>query len=695
MRSSSIRLVGESKALPEADTSSIQSRLLRAVPLRVVAPLLVGGLMLVLAVYAWASGATRYVESADPYPGMGTAVADVVGNFAGFALAAAVLGGLVSVVLTASPDSQGFIDAAVYPVFRRVRRAAGFGVVVAVLMAVTSAADTTGVSVGAMVSSGKVGYAFSVSLPALAWLVVAAAGVVVLVGSVSLRWSVQVALVVPATVGVLALPVVGNAAQGPDHDYTTGAVIVFAASLAVSVGLRWADRFRARGLGSATIDRAADRRVSYVVLGADVTALVGAVCVVVLLRTPDVWSSAFGRAAGLLVGVLAVLVIADVVRLRRGVPMSATASSLAAGAALAAVACWAVMDTRVAPGLIAHPFTAWDVYLGYSLPGPPGVGSLVSLWRVDLVVGVAAVVSAVGYVVAARRQRGSEHRWPIRRTASWVTGCAVVVVSTSSGLKAYGNALFSVHMAEHTALTMIAPILLVGGAPITLLLRVLPTAGNTGGAACRRGLLTLLGSGGVHLLLNPVVAFALFVGSSFLVYFTPVFDVLVRYHWGHVLMSVLFITLGYLFFWVSVGIDPGPKQLPILARLGLLFAVMPFHAFFGIALMTSTTVIGESFYSQLQLPWGPDLARTQWAGGVVAAVISEIPMVVVCLVLLVQWVRAERRPDLPESVAIDGSDSRTVAAMVSQLAPTQQLSPSVVYTREVLQTQAVGDDEKR
>lgn len=59
------------------------------------------------------------------------------------------------------------------------------------------------------------------------------------------------------------------------------------------------------------------------------------------------------------------------------------------------------MDTRVAPGLIAHPFTAWDVYLGYSLPGPPDVVSLVSLWRVDLVVGVAAVVGAVGYVVAA------------------------------------------------------------------------------------------------------------------------------------------------------------------------------------------------------------------------------------------------------------------------------------------------------
>ncbi|MGF0327971.1 cytochrome c oxidase assembly protein (plasmid) [Gordonia rubripertincta] len=685
--------MGESKALTEAVTPSIQSRPQRAIALR-VAPLVVGGLVLLLAVYAWVSGAARYVESADPYPGVGTAVADVVGNFAGFALAAVVLGGLVSVVLTAVPDSQGFIDAAVYPVFRRVRRAAGCSVIVAVLMAFTSAADTTGVSVGAMVSSGKVGYAFSVSLPALAWLVVAAAGVVVLIGSVSLRWSMQVALVVPAAVCVLALPVVGNAAQGPDHDYTTGAVIVFAVSLALSVGLRWADRYRVRGLGSATIDEAANRRVGYVVLGADVSALVGAVAVTLLLRTPDVWSSAFGRATGLLVAVLAVLVVADLVRLRRGVSTSET-SVLAASTALVAVACWAVMDTRVAPGLIAHPFTAWDVYLGYSLPGPPDVGSLVSLWRVDLVVGVAAVVGVVGYLVAARRERASGHRWPIRRTVSWVAGCAVVVVSTSSGLKAYGNALFSVHMAEHTGLTMIAPILLVGGAPITLLLRVLPTTGTTGGAACRRALLIVLSSRGLQLLLNPIAAFALFVGSSYLVYFTPAFDVLVRYHWGHVVMSVLFLATGYLFFWVTVGIDPGPKQLPFLARLGLLFAVMPFHAFFGIALMTSTTVIGESFYSQLQLPWNPDLARTQWVGGVVAAVISEIPMVLVCLVLLAQWVRAERRPDRSESADIDAGTSHTVAAMVSQLAQPQPLSPSAVYTREVLQTQAVGDDEKR
>lgn len=132
-----------------------------AVP-RLMAALLVGGLIVALVIYAWISGASRYVESADPYPGAGTAVADVVGNFAGFALAAVMLGGLVSMVLTAVPDSQGFIDAAVYPVFRRVRRAAGCSVVVALFMAFTAAADTTGVSVGTMVSSGKVGYAFSV-----------------------------------------------------------------------------------------------------------------------------------------------------------------------------------------------------------------------------------------------------------------------------------------------------------------------------------------------------------------------------------------------------------------------------------------------------------------------------------------------------------------------------------------------------
>jgi putative copper resistance protein D len=41
-------------------------------------------------------------------------------------------------------------------------------------------------------------------------------------------------------------------------------------------------------------------------------------------------------------------------------------------------------------------------------------------------------------------------------------------------------ALFSVHMAQHMVLSMLAPILLLLGAPITLALRVLPAAGPAG-----------------------------------------------------------------------------------------------------------------------------------------------------------------------------------------------------------------------
>lgn len=78
---------------------------------------------------------------------------------------------------------------------------------------------------------------------------------------------------------------------------------------------------------------------------------------------------------------------------------------------------------------------------------------------------------------------------------------------------------------------------------------------------------------------HPVTAFVLFVGSLYAVYFTPLFDTMVRYHWGHELMSVHFLITGYVFFWGIIGVDPGPRRLPFIGRLGVLFAVMPFHAF--------------------------------------------------------------------------------------------------------------------
>jgi len=106
---------------------------------------------------------------------------------------------------------------------------------------------------------------------------------------------------------------------------------------------------------------------------------------------------------------------------------------------------------------------------------------------------------------------------------------------------------------------------------------------------------------------------------------------------------VHFLVTGYLFAWVAVGTDRTPRQLPHLARLGMLFAVMPFHAFFGVILMSKQTVIGQAFYGQLHLPWVTDLLADQRLGGGIAWAAGEIPVLLVLIALLVQWSRQDER----------------------------------------------------
>ena len=219
--------------------------------------------------------------------------------------------------------------------------------------------------------------------------------------------------------------------------------------------------------------------------------------------------------------------------------------------------------------------------------------------------------------------------------------------------------MFSIHMVEHMTLNMFAPVLLVLGAPATLALRVLPASGSAHPGP-REWLLRFIHSPFTRFLSNPVTAFVLFVGSLYAVYFTPLFDTLVRYHWGHEFMGLHFLITGYLFYWGIIGIDPGPRRLPFIGRLGLLFAIMPFHAFFGIAMMTSDSVVGGNFYRGLALPWVPSLTDDQHLGGAIAWGSSELPVLVVVVALIAQWARQDRRDatrgDRHASAAYGGDD---------------------------------------
>jgi putative copper resistance protein D len=242
-----------------------------------------------------------------------------------------------------------------------------------------------------------------------------------------------------------------------------------------------------------------------------------------------------------------------------------------------------------------------------------------------------------------RRLHRRGDRWVTGRTVAWLAGCAALLLATSSGLGRYGPAMFSVHMGQHMILGMLVPILLVLGAPVTLALRALPPAGRTRPPGPREWLLAAVHSPVARLLTHPLVALVLFVGSYYALYFSALFPAALPEHWAHKLMNLHFLLVGALFFWPIVGVDPASRRLPPAARMGLVFASVPFHAFFGVAVMSGNTALGGDYYRSLALPWVPDVLADQRLGGGLAWAAGEIPLLIVVIALLIQWSRQDER----------------------------------------------------
>jgi putative copper resistance protein D len=228
------------------------------------------------------------------------------------------------------------------------------------------------------------------------------------------------------------------------------------------------------------------------------------------------------------------------------------------------------------------------------------------------------------------------------------------------GLGLYSHVLFSAHMGAHMTISMLVPILLVLGAPMTLALRALPGPRVSGEQGPRQLLLGALHSRPSRLLTNPLVAFAIFVGSIYLLYFSNLFPLLMGNHLGHTLMLVHFLLAGFLFFYVLTGVDPSPRPLHPLAAVAALFLATALHAFFSLALMNTATVLAPEYFGRLQRPYLQDLLADQHLGGGLSWGLGEVPIVVVLGIVLVRWMRADdreaRRRDRAADRAGEGHD---------------------------------------
>jgi putative copper resistance protein D len=302
-------------------------------------------------------------------------------------------------------------------------------------------------------------------------------------------------------------------------------------------------------------------------------------------------------------------------------------------------------------------FNAALSIVGVSTPPAPTWSRIFLSYEPNaLMIGILILMVALyvkGVIVLTKRG----DKWPVGRTVAFALGITAIDFATSGGLGVYAQFSFSYHMISHMVLGMIAPIGLVLGAPMTLALRTLPQGRTSEERGVRGSLLAALHSRYGVVITNPIVALAIFDGSLFALYFTDLFAVLMQSHVGHLFMSLHFLAAGFLFFFIIIGVDPNPRRVHHLVQIVILFAAMSIHAFFSVALMSTSTLIDKGFYASLQTPWLTDYLADQKLGGSIGWAMGEIPILIALVATFINWMRDDSR----EAKRIDRNTARQAA----------------------------------
>ncbi|MBT1035469.1 bifunctional copper resistance protein CopD/cytochrome c oxidase assembly protein [Canibacter sp. lx-45] len=286
--------------------------------------------------------------------------------------------------------------------------------------------------------------------------------------------------------------------------------------------------------------------------------------------------------------------------------------------------------------------TPAEYLTGDPLPPELNFETALTVWKFDLLWSMVAVLATALYITSVVKLRRRGDSWPALRTISFVLGMLVLGFVANGFTNAYEAYLFSVHMMGHMLFTMLIPLLLVLAAPVTLLLRVVPKR-KDGSWGAREWVLWLLSTPYARLLTNPVVAAALFAGSLWLFYYTPILRWAMESHLGHQWMIVHFLITGYLFSLSLVGVDPVSHRPGYPVRIIILLATMASHGFFGVTLMTGTSLLAADWFGAMGRTWGLAPLADQQSGGGIAWGIGELPTLLLVLIVAIQWARSDER----------------------------------------------------
>jgi len=275
-------------------------------------------------------------------------------------------------------------------------------------------------------------------------------------------------------------------------------------------------------------------------------------------------------------------------------------------------------------------------------------------WAVDPVSLALIVVAGVVYVVGVARHDARRPRWSRWRTTAFLSGLVVLLIATQSGLATY-EVVFTLHVLQHLLIGMLAPLLLILGAPITLALRVASPRGRPSIVGALRHPVTRVAT-------HPLVGWSLFAGSMAVVYLTPVYGASVNSAAIHVWLHAHFFGAGILFFWPLLGADAAMFRVAHPLRLLMVLVALPFHAFVAVALLGGPEGLAGVSPAQVRA-LGIDPASDVRTGAGLLWALGDLVAVALAGAIAVSWMRTtERRAFLAERGETIARDETPVGA---------------------------------
>jgi putative membrane protein len=212
-------------------------------------------------------------------------------------------------------------------------------------------------------------------------------------------------------------------------------------------------------------------------------------------------------------------------------------------------------------------------------------------------------------------------QWLYYRTLLWIGGSLCAVAAVAGPLAVWSHHNFSIHMISHLLLGMLAPLLMVLAAPMTLLFGILSTK-------TARILVGILKSRYLRVVCNPIVASVLNIGGLWVLYSSDLFSAM---HQSTLLFAVVHLHIflaGYVFTASMIYIDPAPHRTSFIYR-----AIVMVMAFAGHGILAK--------YIYAHPPRGVPVDEAEM-GGMLMYYGGDVVDLVLIIVFCWQWYKAAR-----------------------------------------------------